>query len=154
MAYKVFLSNTGSGNTIFEGDVLNGYTTPDTKNVVIKFFSNDRGYTAASFGYSDKSGTMMDLEGARALRAELSALFDANLTRTGVFKAESSGKHFELGREVDGAPIFLSVHGTDPRFGSSFHRGDPEALKKVLAEFDTVLKTLEDVKSGKTTAKE
>jgi hypothetical protein len=154
MAYKVFLSNTGSGKTIFEGDVLNGYCSPDCKDVVIKFFSNDRGYTAASFGFSDKSGVPMDLEGAKSLRNELAALFDANLTRAGVFTTESSGKHFRLGREVEGAPIFLSVQGTDPRFGSSHHRGDPEALKKVLAEFDTVLKTLEEVKSGKLAAKE
>ena len=26
MAYKVFQAPTGSGNTVFEGDVLNGYT--------------------------------------------------------------------------------------------------------------------------------
>lgn len=154
MAFKVFLSNTGSGNTIFEGDVLNGYTTPDTKNVVVKFYSNDRGYTAASFGHSDKSGTLMDYDATKALRDELSALFDANLSRTGVFSADSSAKHYKLSREVDGAPIILAVNGTDPRFGSCFHRGDAEALKKILAEFDTVLKTLDDVKSGKSAAKE
>ena len=36
-------------DTVFEGDVINGYTSPDAKKVVVKFFSNDRGYTAGAF---------------------------------------------------------------------------------------------------------
>jgi hypothetical protein len=152
MPFKVFQAPTGSGNTVFEGDVLNGYTTPDGSSVVLKFYSNDRGYTCGSFGYSDKSGTKIDAAGTKALRDELSALLDGNLNSIGVFEVSSSQKHFSLAREVEGAPMILAVKGTDPRFGTSFHRGDAESLKKVLAEFDTVLKTIDDVKSGKASA--
>ena len=149
MPYKVFLTPTGRGWTIFEGDVVNGYTTPDGKNVVIKFFSNDRGYTCGSFGRSDNSGTPMDAAGAKGLREELAALLEQNAAKSGTFRAVSSQKRFTLAREVDGAPLILGVIGSDPRFGSSYHRGDAEALKKVLAEFDTVLKTIDDVMAGK-----
>ena len=60
MAFKVFLAPTGSGNVVFEGDVINGYTTPDGKKISIQIFSNDRGYTAANYA--------TDQAGARALR--------------------------------------------------------------------------------------
>ncbi|HYG77428.1 MAG TPA: hypothetical protein VEK08_20645 [Planctomycetota bacterium] len=149
MPFKVFLAPTGSGNTVFEGDVINGYTTPDGKNVVLKFYSNDRGYTCGSFGFSDKSGKQIDAEGAKALRDEFANLIETNAAKTGVFSTDSSQKHFRLSREVDGAPMILAVIGTDPRFGTSYHRGDAESFKKVLAEFDTVLKTIEDVKARK-----
>ena len=66
----------------------------------------------------------------------------------------SAQKHFSLVRELDSTPLFLGVHGTDRMFGNSFHRGDAVAMKKVLAEFDTVLKTIDDVVSGKGPAKE
>jgi len=149
MAYKVFIAPTGSGNTVFEGDVLNGYTTPDGKNVVLKFYSNDRGYTCGSFGYSDKSGIQIDADGVKRLRDELASFLETQSAKTGVFNAESAQKHFKITREVDGAPMILWVVGTDPRFGTSFHRGDAESFKKVLTEFDTVLKTIDDVKAGK-----
>lgn len=149
MPYKVFLAPTGSGNTVFEGDVINGYTTPDGSSVVIKFYSNDRGYTCGAFGHSDKSGSKIDAAGAKALRDELGALLEGNVNSIGVFHVESSQKHFSLAREVEGAPMILAVVGTDPRFGTSFHRGDAESFKKVLTEFDTVLKTIDEVKSGK-----
>ena len=149
MPYKVFTSPTGSGNTVFEGDVINGYTTPDGKGVVIKFYSNDRGYTCGSFGRSDNSGSSIDVAGAKALRDEFAALVESYTGSIGVFSALSAQKHFKLSREVDGAPLILSVIGTDPRFGTSYHRGDAETFKKVLTEFDVVLKTLDEVKSGK-----
>lgn len=152
MPYKVFLAPTGSGNTIFEGDVINGYTTPDAKSVVLKFYSNDRGYTCGTFGRSDKSGVVIDVAGARAIREELQGLIDKNGTTTGKFQAFSSHRHFSLAREVDGAPMILAVLGTDPRFGTSYHRGDAEAFKKILTEFDTVLKTIDEVVSGKAPA--
>jgi hypothetical protein len=158
MPYKVFLAPTGSGNTIFEGDVVNGYTSPDGNDVIIKFYSNDRGYTAGAFGrtkgtphqISDPdSGSQLNAEGAKTLRNELAELLEKHTTSVGVFKAVSSQKHFTLAREVDGAPMILGVIGTDPRYGSSFHRGDVETFKKVLAELDQVLKTIDEVKSGK-----
>lgn len=149
MPYKVFTSPTGSGNTVFEGDVINGYTTPDGKGVVLKFYSNDRGYTCGSFGRSDKSGDTIDSAGVKLLRDEIAALLESSSEKTGVFTAMSSQNHFKLGREVEGAPMILAVIGTDPRFGTSYHRGDAESLKKVLAEFDIVLKTLGEVQSGK-----
>ena len=153
MPYKVFLTPTGRGYTIFEGDVINGYTTPDGKNVVVKFFSNDRGYTCGSFGRSDNSGTPIDASGAKALRDELAALLEMPAAaKTEKFHAVSSQKHFTLTRELEGTPMILGVIGTDPRFGSSFHRGDAEAMKKVLAEFDTVLKTISEVIAGKAPA--
>jgi len=141
MPYKVFLAPTGSGNVVFEGDVLNGYTSPDGKKVVLKFYSNDRGYTCGSFN--------VDLEGAKALRDELADVLEKNLTREGTFHADSSKKNFLLAREIAGAPLILTVHGTDRMFGNSHHRGDAAALQKVLTEFDTVLKTIADVMAGK-----
>ena len=141
MAYKVFTAPTGSGNIVFEGDVLNGYTSPDGKRVVVKFYSNDRGYTCGSFD--------VDADGAKALRDELATLLETNAARTGKFKSESARKHFTLTRELETTPMILGVIGTDRMFGSSFHRGDAAALQKVLAEFDTVLKTIADVMAGK-----
>jgi hypothetical protein len=141
MAYKVFQAPTGSGNTVFEGDVINGYTSPDGKKVVVKFYSNDRGYTCGSFN--------VDADGARALRDELAQTLEANAAKPGVFHVASSAKRFTLAREIDGAPLILGVIGTDPTFGSSFHRGDAAALQKVVAEFDVVLKTIADVMAGK-----
>ena len=141
MAYKVFAAPTGSGNIVFEGDVINGYTSPDGKKVVIKFLSNDRGYTCGAFS--------VDFAGAKALRDELAQLLEANAANTAKFKAVSSQKHFTLTRELDNIPLILGVIGTDPMFGNSFHRGDAAAMQKLLAEFDTVLKTVEDVMAGK-----
>ena len=141
MAYKVFLAPTGSGNTVFEGDVVNGYTSPDGKKIVLKFYSNDRGYTCGSFD--------VNFEVAKALRDELAQLLEAHLTSTAKFKAVSSAKHFTLTRELDNVPLILGAIGTDPIFGSSFHRGDAAAMQKVLAEFDAVLKTITDVMAGK-----
>ena len=149
MPFKAFLTPTGKGWTVFEGDVINGYTTPDGKNVCVKFFSNDRGYTCGAFGRSDNSGTPIDFAGAKALRDELGALIETYAAKTEKFHAVSSLKHFTLTRELEGAPLILGVVGTDPRFGTSFHRGDAEAMKKVLAEFDTALKTITDVIAGK-----
>src|SRR5258708_17494351 len=128
MPYKSFLTPTGRGYTIFEGDVINGYTTPDGKNVVLKFYSNDRGYTCGSFGRSDNSGTPIDAAAAKALRDELAALIETNGVRTEMFKAVSSQKHFSLARAIEGAPLTFGVIGTDPRFGTSYHRGDAEAM--------------------------
>jgi hypothetical protein len=141
MPYKVFLAPTGSGNTVFEGDVLNGYTSPDGKKIVLKFYSNDRGYTCGAYN--------IDSAGAKALRDELAALLDANATNMKKFGAVSSQKHFSLAREMDDVPLILGAIGTDPMFGTSYHRGDAEAMKKIMAEFELVLKTIEDVKSGK-----
>jgi hypothetical protein len=141
MPYKVFLAPTGSGNTVFEGDVLNGYTSPDGKKVVLKFYSNDRGYTCGAYN--------VDAEGAKALRDELAALLETNAVNMKKFNAVSSRKHFSLTREMDDVPLILGAIGTDPVFGTSYHRGDAEAMKKIMTEFDQVLKTLEDVKSGK-----
>lgn len=141
MPYKVFLAPTGSGNTVFEGDVLNGYTSPDGKKIVLKFYSNDRGYTCGAYN--------VDAAGAKALRDELAALLDANATNMKKFGAVSSQKHFSLTREMDDVPLILGAIGTDPMFGTSYHRGDAEAMKKIMAEFELVLKTIEDVKSGK-----
>src|SRR4029077_4080630 len=103
--YKVFLAPTGSGNIIFEGDVLNGYTSPDGKKVVLKFFSNDRGYTCGAFN--------VEKEGAKGLRDELATLLEQNSSNTQPFKAVSSQKHFSLARELEGAPLILGVLGTD-----------------------------------------
>jgi hypothetical protein len=141
MAYKVFVSPTGTGNIVFEGDVVNGYTSPDGKKVVLKFYSNDRGYTCGAYN--------VDAAGAKALRDELAQLLDANSGNTQKFKVESSRKHFSLAREQENVPLILGAIGTDPMFGTSYHRGDAEAMKKVLAEFDTVLKTIDDVMAGK-----
>ena len=141
MAYKVFVSPTGSGNVVFEGDVVNGYTSPDGKKVVLKFYSNDRGYTCGAYN--------VDVAGAKALRDELAQLLETNASNTQKFKAESSRKHFTLAREIENVPLILGAIGTDPMFGTSYHRGDAEAMKKVLAEFDTVLKTIDDVVAGK-----
>jgi hypothetical protein len=152
MAYKAFSAPTGTGNTVFEGDVINGYTSPDTKSVVIKFYSNDRGYTCGSFGHSDKSGTPMDAAGAKELRAELASLIESNASNTMKFQVFSPTKRFSLTREFDNTPLILGVHGTDPRFGTSYHRGSADDLKKILAEFDTVLKTIDDVAAGKAPA--
>ena len=141
MAYKVFLAPTGSGNTVFEGDVLNGYTTPDGKKVSLQFFSNDRGYTAAHY--------VANFEEARRMREELAALLERGAARSGVFAEHSAQGHFRLARELDGAPLVLFFQGTDPIRGRSFHRGDAETLRKVLAEFDQVLGTIGEVIAGK-----
>ena len=141
MAYKVFIAPTGSGNIVFEGDVLNGYTSPDGKKVVLKFYSNDRGYTCGAFH--------VDADGAKALRDELAQVIEVNAANPATFKAVSVQKHFTLTRELAGVPMILGVIGTDPMFGNSFHRGDAAAMQKVLAEFDTVLKTIADVMAGK-----
>ena len=141
MAYKVYLSPTGSGNAIFEGDVIGGYTSRDGRSVVLKFFSNDRGYTCGTY--------VVDAAGAKALRDELAALLERHSAAAGIFSAESAREHFTLARELDGAPLILGIIGADPRFGTSYHRGDSEALRKVLVEFDAVLQTLTDVMAGK-----
>ena len=146
MAYKVFSAPTGSGNVVFEGDVINGYTSPDGKKVVVKFYSNDRGYTCGAYN--------VDASGAKALRDELSNLIDSNAANPLKFQAQSAQKHFSLTREFDNVPMILGAHGTDRVFGTSYHRGDAEAMKKVLAEFDQVLKTIDDVVAGKGPAKE
>jgi hypothetical protein len=141
MAYKAFPAPTSSGNTVFEGDVLNGYTTPDGKKVSLQFFSNDRGYTAANY--------VTNAEGAKALRKELQDLFDANTAKTGVYSSDSAQKNFRLSRELDGAPLILFCNGNDKLRGRCFHRGDAETMKKISAEFDLVIKTLDDVMAGK-----
>jgi hypothetical protein len=141
MAYKVFSAPTGSGNIVFEGDVVNGYTSPDGKKIVLKFYSNDRGYTCGAYH--------VDSEGAKALRDELAQLLEANAANSAKFKAVSALKHFTLTREMDGIPMILGAIGTDPMFGTSYHRGDAAAMQKVLAEFDTVLKSIADVMAGK-----
>jgi hypothetical protein len=141
MPYKVFLAPTGSGNVVFEGDVINGHTTPDGKKIVVKFYSNDRGYTCGSY--------TVDAPGAKALRDELAALLDSNAANPLKFQAFSSGKHFSLAREMDNTPMILGCRGTDRLFGTSYHRGQADDQKKVLAEFDVVLKTIDDVAAGK-----
>ena len=141
MAYKVFAAPTGSGNTVFEGDVLNGYTSPDGRKIVLKFYSNDRGYTCGAYN--------VDAAGAKSLRDELTALIDSQAANTQKFHAVSTQKHFSLAREMEGAPLILGAIGTDRVFGTSFHRGDTEAMKKIVAEFDIVLKTIQDVVAGK-----
>jgi len=141
MAYKVFLAPTGTGNVVFEGDVVNGYTSPDGKKVVLKFYSNDRGYTCGAYN--------VDAAGAKALRDELASLIENNSSNTLKFKAVPSQKHFSLAREIENVPLILGAIGTDAMFGTSYHRGDAEAMKKVLAEFDTVIKTIDDVMAGK-----
>lgn len=141
MAYKVFMAPTGSGNVVFEGDVLNGYTSPDGKRVVLKFLSNDRGYTCGAYD--------VDFEGAKALRDELAQLLETNLDKPATFKVLSSKKHFSLAREIAEAPLILAAIGTNPVFGTSYHRGDAAAMQKLLAEFDTVLKTIGEVVGGK-----
>jgi hypothetical protein len=146
MAFKVFSAPTGSGNTVFEGDVINGYTSPDGKKVVVKFYSNDRGYTCGAFN--------VDAAGAKALRDELSSLLESHMNNPLKFAAESARKNFSLTREFDNVPMILGVNGTDRMFGKSFHRGDAEAMKKVLAEFDQALKTIDEVQAGKGPAKE
>ena len=141
MAYKVFVSPTGTGNIVFEGDTLAGYTSPDGKKVVLKFYSNDRGYTCGAYN--------VDFAGAKALRDELASLLENNSSNTMKFKAVSSQKHFSLTREIDNVPMILGAIGTDAMFGTSYHRGDAEAMKKLLTEFDTVIKTIDDVMAGK-----
>jgi hypothetical protein len=141
MPYKVFLAPTGSGNVVFEGDVINGYMSPDGKKIVIKFYSNDRGYTCGAYN--------VDAQGAKALRDELAALLESNSTNPLKFSATSSNKHFTLTREIENVPMILGCKGTDRMFGTSYHRGQADDLKKVLAEFDVVLKTIDDVIAGK-----
>ena len=150
MAYKSFIAPTGSGNTIFEGDVLNGSVSPDGRNVVLRFFTNDRGYSCAVFGRSEESGVALDATGAKALRDELAALLEAHAGATGQFQAVSGQKRFTLAREMDGGTLILGVVGADPRFGTSYHRGDAAEMNKVLAEFDLVLKTISDLASKET----
>ncbi len=76
-------------------------------------------------------------------------MLEANTANNAKFKAVSSQKHFTLTREMEGIPMILGAIGTDPMFGTSYHRGDTAAMQKVLAEFDTVLKTIADVMAGK-----
>ena len=141
MAYKVFLAPTGSGNTVYEGDVLNGYCSPDGQKVKLQFFSNDRGYTAAAYN-TDRSG-------AKALYDELKGLLDAQAQNAGTFETESPQKNFKLAREFEGSPLILFCNGADFMQGRSFHRGTPETMKKLLTEFETVLKTIDDVAAGR-----
>jgi hypothetical protein len=141
MPYKVFMAPTGSGNVVFEGDVVNGYTSPDGKRIALKFYSNDRGYTCGAYD--------LDFGGAKALRDELAQLLEANCEKPGTFKVFSSKKHFSLAREIAEAPLILAAIGTNPVFGTSYHRGDAAAMQKVLAEFDTVLKSIGEVVGGK-----
>jgi len=143
MAYKTFLSATGSGNLIFEGDILNGHITPKGQSVSLKIFSNDRGYSCAAFELSPTD--------AKALRDELETLLTAQAEKAGVFEAESSQKRFGLSRETDGGALILAVRGTDARFGTSYHRGNLDALKAVVTEFDQVLKTLQETVAGANT---
>ncbi|HEY3324532.1 MAG TPA: hypothetical protein VGP72_29035 [Planctomycetota bacterium] len=149
MAFKSFFSPTGSGNTILEGDVISGYITPQ-KSVVLKFLSNDRGYSCGSFGTHAGGGVPLDIAGAKALREELSALLDSSSGKTGVFSVPSNQKHFKFSRELDGGPLILAVIGTDPRFGTSYHRGNAETFKTLLAEFDAALKAIDDAATAKT----
>ena len=141
MAFKVFLAPTGSGNVVFEGDVINGYTTPDGKSISIQIFSNDRGYTAANYA--------TDQAGAKALRQELQELLDPHASNEKKFEALSKHGNFKLAREFDGTPLILFFFGTDKLRGRCFHRGDTAALQKVLAEFDLVLKAIDDSAAGK-----
>ena len=141
MAFKVFLAPTGTGNVVFEGDVINGYTTPDGKKISLQFFSNDRGYTAANY--------VTDQAGAKALRQELQDLLDQQGVNEKKFEAWSRNKSFKLAREFDGTPLILFFYGTDKLRGRCFHRGTLDALKKVLAEFDLVLKAIDDSAAGK-----
>lgn len=144
MAYKVFLSPAGSGNVVFEGDVLNGISTPDGKKVKLQFFSNDRGYTAATY-YTDHLA-------AKTLRQELQELLEdprAGASQDVPFVADSKGRNFSLVREFAGTPLILVCHGQDKLQGRGFHRGNQEALKKIGAEFDLVLQTLDHVAAGK-----
>lgn len=143
MAYKVFQAPTGSGNVVFEGDVINGYTTPDAKKVKVQFFSNDRGYVAAAFH--------TDREGAKALKRELETLVNDHALRAGTFSVDSANRNFKLAREIDGARLILTCNGNDAMQGRSFHRGDEAGLKKVVEEFDKVLATIEDALAGKIT---
>ena len=141
MAYKVFASPTGTGNVVFEGDVINGYTSPDGKKVRLQFFSNDRGYTAATY--------LTDQEGAKALLRELKSLLDANKEKKTPFESDSENRNFKLVRELDGAPLILFCIGNDRQQGRTFHRGKAEVLDKVSEEFEKVVGTIDDVKAGK-----
>ncbi|GMV82596.1 MAG: hypothetical protein AMXMBFR7_37800 [Planctomycetota bacterium] len=141
MAFKAFPAATGSGNTVFEGDVLNGYTTPDGKKVRLQFYGNDRGYTAAAY--------LTDHEGAKALLQELESLAASNLERGGIFSAESNNKNFRLSREFESSPLILFLNGNDRMQGRTFHRGDAAAMQKVLEEFKKVIQTIDDVVAGK-----
>ncbi|MCZ7645867.1 MAG: hypothetical protein M5U26_11370 [Planctomycetota bacterium] len=141
MPYKAFLAATGSGNTIFEGDVINGMTAPDGRKVKIQFFSNDRGYTAAAYH--------TDGEGAKALLQELKSLVQANAERGGKFDADSVNRNFRLAREFEATPLILFFNGNDKLQGRSFHRGDAAALNKVVDEFEKVVQTIVDVMEGK-----
>ena len=141
MAYKVFLAPTGSGNTVYEGDVLNGYCSPDGKRVKVQFFSNDRGYTAAAYN--------TDQAGAKALCEELKGLLESHSQNAGKFEADSAQRNFKLVREFESSPLILFCNGSDSMQGRCFHRGMPEAMKKLLSEFETVLKTVEDVVAGR-----
>jgi len=141
MAFKIFLAPTGTGNVVFEGDVINGYTTPDGKKTSVQFFSNDRGYTAANY--------VTDAVGTKALRQELQDLLDTQGANEKKFEAWSRNKSYKLTREFDGTPLILFFYGTDKLRGRSFHRGTLDAMKKILTEFDLVLKTIDDSVAGK-----
>lgn len=147
MPFKTFVGATGSGNVVFEGDVFTGQTSPDGKHVVLRFVTNDRGYACAAFGGTNESP--LDAAGAKALRDELAGLVEQKAAVAGKFRAESAQKRFALLRENDTGPLILEVTGTDARFGTAYHRGDEAEMKKVIAEFDTVLKTIADAASIK-----
>lgn len=145
MAYKAFLAPTGSGNTVFEGSVINGYTSPDGKTVHLQFFSNDRGYSGALY--------RTDLQGCRGLYQELQALLKARSEGESRFESESENGNFRLAREKEKGPLVLACHGTDPLQGRSYHRGDAEAMAALLKEFEQVLGTIEET-AGKQQTKE
>jgi hypothetical protein len=147
MAFKTFVATTGSGNVVFEGDIFTGQTTPDGKNVVVRFVTNDRGYACAAFGGTKDAP--LDAAGAKTLRDELSELLDQKAATTGKFRALSSQKHFALLRERDEGPLILEITGTDPRFGPAYHRGDAAEMRKIVVEFDAVLKAIADAASIK-----
>ena len=141
MAYKVFPAPTGSGNIVFEGDIINGYTSADGKKVRIQFFSSDRGYNAATY--------LTDADGAKALLSELKRMLDSHAENPLKFNVESENKNFKLAREFDKAPLILFCRGNDRMQGRTFHRGDNDTMKKVVEEFDKICGTIDEVKSGK-----
>ena len=144
MAYKAYPAPTGSGNTVFDGDVIGGYASPNGKTVRLQFFSNDRGYSAALF--------RTDRQGAKGLFMELQALLKAHGDGVAKFESESENKNFRLFREFESGPLILACHGTDPLQGRCFHRGDQEAMDALLAEFEQVLKTIEGAAEEKNTS--
>jgi hypothetical protein len=109
--------------------------------VVLEFVSNDRGYAPGTY--------VTDAAGAQRLRDELAALVEQHATKAETFAVASAQGHFTLAREFENALLILGIIGTDPRFGTSFHRGNTEAMRQVVMEFDAILRTLADVVAGK-----